>query len=188
MTEIIEAYVVLRENGSPKQNVRPRVFAVFPSVERALLELKGEIVPCRITYKVPDDAKVRSSCQRSSISRRAPVFSRWIVLRRATGTEPRPEITFPRRQSCGGTYQGCAQRDRPRSSVDARLWIYKIMPQSMSRQSLKDRLAAYFRRRHSTWIASGDLQRIVMQAISYTPQNLGRRLRELENEGVLEAE
>src|SRR6266508_6547359 len=58
----------------------------------------------------------------------------------------------------------------------------------MSRQSLKDRLAAYFRRRHSTWIASGDLQRIVMQATSYTPQNVGRRLRELENEGVLEVE
>jgi len=41
---------------------------------------------------------------------------------------------------------------------------------------------------HSTWIASGDLQRIVIQATRYTPQNVGRRLRELENEGVLEVE
>jgi len=50
----------------------------------------------------------------------------------------------------------------------------------------KDRLAAYFRRNHSAWIASGDLQRIVMLAPRYPPQNVGRRLRERENEGVLE--
>jgi DNA-binding transcriptional ArsR family regulator len=58
----------------------------------------------------------------------------------------------------------------------------------MTRLSLKARLANYFRNNHSMWISSGDLQRIVMQTTSYTAQNVGRRLRELENEGVLEVE
>jgi len=58
----------------------------------------------------------------------------------------------------------------------------------MSRASLKDRLAAYFRRNHSFWIASGAVQRLVMEKTSYTPQNVGRRLRELAEEGVLEVE
>ena len=56
----------------------------------------------------------------------------------------------------------------------------------MKRASLKNRLADYFRKHHSMWIASGDLQRIVMQATSYTAQNVGRRLRELENENIIE--
>ena len=35
-------------------------------------------------------------------------------------------------------------------------------------------------------ISSGELQRIVADKTDYTPQNVGRRLRELENEGVVE--
>lgn len=57
----------------------------------------------------------------------------------------------------------------------------------MSRQSLKDRLASYLKRNYSqAFIASGELQRIVAEKTKYTPQNVGRRLRELENEGVVE--
>ncbi|MEA2982150.1 MAG: hypothetical protein QOF09_3973 [Alphaproteobacteria bacterium] len=57
----------------------------------------------------------------------------------------------------------------------------------MTLASLKERLAAYLKKHHSySWLASGDLQRIVAAATKYTPQNVGRRLRELENEGVIE--
>lgn len=57
----------------------------------------------------------------------------------------------------------------------------------MTPLSLKDRLVRYMQQHHTVdWIPSGDLQRIVMQYTSYTPQNVGRRLRELHNEGVLE--
>src|SRR3954452_17461801 len=61
------------------------------------------------------------------------------------------------------------------------------MPQGMTRASLKERLAAYLKKHHSqSWLASGDLQRIVAGATKYTPQNVGRRLRELENDAVIE--
>lgn len=58
----------------------------------------------------------------------------------------------------------------------------------MARQSLKERLEEYFKRNHSIWIASGHLQRIASEKTTYTPSNVSRRLRELENEGVLEVE
>lgn len=54
-------------------------------------------------------------------------------------------------------------------------------------KSLKERLARYLRNNHG-WIASGDLQRFVDEKTSYSPQNVGRRLRELANEGVLEVQ
>jgi DNA-binding transcriptional ArsR family regulator len=57
----------------------------------------------------------------------------------------------------------------------------------MTHASLKDRLAAFLKKYHSqTWLASGELQRIVAEKTKYTPQNVGRRLRELETEGVVE--
>lgn len=57
----------------------------------------------------------------------------------------------------------------------------------MTHQSLKDRLAIFLKKHYSqAWIASGDLQRIVAEKTDYTPQNVGRRLRELENEGDVE--
>jgi hypothetical protein len=62
----------------------------------------------------------------------------------------------------------------PKSSVD----LQKNM-------TLKERLERYLRNNHG-WIASGDLQRLVMEKTSYTPQNIGRRLRELAEEGKLE--
>jgi hypothetical protein len=51
--------------------------------------------------------------------------------------------------------------------------------------TLKERLERYLHNNHG-WIASGDLQRLVMEKTSYTPQNVGRRLRELAEEGKLE--
>jgi DNA-binding transcriptional ArsR family regulator len=57
----------------------------------------------------------------------------------------------------------------------------------MSRLTLKNRLATFLRKHYSQqFIASGELQRIVAERTKYTPQNVGRRLRELENEGVVE--
>ncbi len=50
---------------------------------------------------------------------------------------------------------------------------------------LKDRLYNYLLRTHG-WMPSGNLQRIVSQQTTYTPQNVGRRLRELVTEGKLE--
>jgi hypothetical protein len=56
----------------------------------------------------------------------------------------------------------------------------------VAHSALNDRLAAYFRRNHSTWISSGDIQRIASAKTTYMPSNLSRQLRELKNEGVLE--
>lgn len=56
------------------------------------------------------------------------------------------------------------------------------------KQSLKDRLLAYLRRISPGWTASGDLQRLVATETTYSPQNTGRRLRELVNEGEIEVE
>jgi hypothetical protein len=57
-----------------------------------------------------------------------------------------------------------------------------------STRSLKERLARFLKANYSQrFIPSADLQRIVADnKTSYTPQNVGRRLRELENEGVVE--
>jgi hypothetical protein len=51
--------------------------------------------------------------------------------------------------------------------------------------SLKERLARYLRNNHG-WIAKGELEDLVRQKTNYTAENTGRRLRELENDGVLE--
>lgn len=53
------------------------------------------------------------------------------------------------------------------------------------KQSLRSRLVAYLFKQHG-WVSSGDLQRLVMQYTTYTPQNVGRRLRELQEDGQLE--
>lgn len=51
--------------------------------------------------------------------------------------------------------------------------------------TLKQRLERYLRT-HPGWIASGNLQRIAAEKTKYTPSNVSRRLRELENEKTLE--
>jgi len=51
--------------------------------------------------------------------------------------------------------------------------------------TLNEILERYLRNHHG-WIPSADLQELVMERTSYTPQNVGRRLRELAEEGKLE--
>lgn len=52
--------------------------------------------------------------------------------------------------------------------------------------TLKQRLYNYMLKQHTEFIPSGELQKLVMLHTSYTPSNASRRLRELENEGLLE--
>lgn len=56
------------------------------------------------------------------------------------------------------------------------------------RISLKERLLRYMQRRHNEFVASGDLQRLVVQYTDYTPRTAVRRLQELYEENVLERE
>lgn len=53
--------------------------------------------------------------------------------------------------------------------------------------SLKDRLCSYMFRRHSDWIASPQLEKLVAEKTTYSPSNVSRRLRELREEGKLES-
>lgn len=58
-----------------------------------------------------------------------------------------------------------------------------------SKLGLRERLVRYMQKNHTTtFIASGDLQRIVMQHTTYTPRTTVRRLQELYEEGKLERE
>lgn len=59
---------------------------------------------------------------------------------------------------------------------------------SLEQLPLKKRLLAYFQKHPHTWIASGDIQRLVTEKTDYTAANATRRLRELENEGELEVD
>lgn len=56
----------------------------------------------------------------------------------------------------------------------------------MSKQSLKNRLLTYLQKHYPEKIAKGDLDRMVMANTKFIPENCGRRLRELQNEGLLE--
>lgn len=51
--------------------------------------------------------------------------------------------------------------------------------------TLRERLERYFKNQ-GTWIHSGEIQRIVAHNTTYTPSNCSRRLREMENDGILE--
>lgn len=53
--------------------------------------------------------------------------------------------------------------------------------------SLSKKIENYLRRKEC-WVASGEIQRIAMENGYYSPQNTGRRLRELHEEGILEVE
>jgi len=55
----------------------------------------------------------------------------------------------------------------------------------MNRLTLKERLLKWLRA-HPGWMPSGELQRIVALNTTYSPQNVGRRLRELENANLVE--
>ncbi len=56
----------------------------------------------------------------------------------------------------------------------------------MPKLSLKDRLLKYVRSIYPNEIAKGELDRIVMLNTKYVPENVGRRMREMVNEGLLE--
>jgi hypothetical protein len=53
------------------------------------------------------------------------------------------------------------------------------------KQSLRERILVYLRKR-DYFVASGDIQRLALENGFYSPQNAGRRLRELAEEGKLE--
>ena len=55
----------------------------------------------------------------------------------------------------------------------------------MTELSLKQRLLRYLQN-NPGFIASGEIQRIATEKTTYTPSNVSRRPRELENEGVIE--
>lgn len=51
--------------------------------------------------------------------------------------------------------------------------------------TLKSRLVRFMQKRHTAWIPSGELQRIVAERTSYSPANVTRRLRECVEDGSL---
>lgn len=53
--------------------------------------------------------------------------------------------------------------------------------------SLRERLVRYLRNNHG-WVASGQLQKLVMEKTSYLPRTAVRRLEELAEEGILEVQ
>jgi len=55
------------------------------------------------------------------------------------------------------------------------------------KESLKNRIVKYLAKR-DYFVASGDLQRLAQDNGYYSPQNTGRRLRELAEEGKLKVE
>lgn len=57
----------------------------------------------------------------------------------------------------------------------------------MKKKPLKERLANYFKQRHTDFISGGELERIVIKFnLPYKPSTLSRRLRELSEVGTLE--
>lgn len=59
---------------------------------------------------------------------------------------------------------------------------------SLEQLPLKKRLLAYFQKHPHTYVASGDIQRMVTEKTTYTAANATRRLRELAEEGELQVE
>jgi hypothetical protein len=55
----------------------------------------------------------------------------------------------------------------------------------MARLTLKERLERYFRE-HLGWVSKGEIRRLVAEHTKHTPENAGRRLRELEEGSAIE--
>ena len=55
----------------------------------------------------------------------------------------------------------------------------------MNRKTLRDRLATFLRKQHG-WIAKEQIIEVAKAHTSYSSENVGRRLRELAEDGVLE--
>ena len=56
----------------------------------------------------------------------------------------------------------------------------------MRDRTLRERLIAYLKKNHGEWVPKGEIQRLVANHTTYTPENAGRRLRELHEDGLLE--
>ena len=56
----------------------------------------------------------------------------------------------------------------------------------MEKISLRERLLRYFKKNHSAWIPSGQIQRLVVEYTTQTPRTCVRRLQEMAEEGLLE--
>lgn len=54
------------------------------------------------------------------------------------------------------------------------------------KQSLRDRILAYYRKNAGTWISGGEIERLVALNTTYKSSNAGRRCRELCEDGLLE--
>ena len=52
MTKTIEAWVVLRKDGTPKEHIETKGLAIFLSKAVAEDEAKGKLVFCQISYFV----------------------------------------------------------------------------------------------------------------------------------------
>lgn len=57
---------------------------------------------------------------------------------------------------------------------------------NMKKQSLKQRILDYYRRRQGTFISGGEIERLVASNTTYKPSNVSRRLRELHEDSLLE--
>lgn len=57
----------------------------------------------------------------------------------------------------------------------------------MKQESLRNRIIKFLAKR-DYFVASGDLQRLAQENGYYSPQNTGRRLRELAEDGTLKVE
>lgn len=55
------------------------------------------------------------------------------------------------------------------------------------KQSLRERILSYYRRNEGKYISGGEIERLVAQNTTYKASNASRRLRELREDGFLEA-
>ena len=55
------------------------------------------------------------------------------------------------------------------------------------KKSLRERVLSYYRKNNGCWISGGEIERLVAQRTTYKASNASRRLRELREDGLLEA-
>ncbi len=53
--------------------------------------------------------------------------------------------------------------------------------------SLRERILSYYRKNAGVWISGGEVERLVALNTTYKASNASRRLRELREDGLLEA-
>lgn len=55
------------------------------------------------------------------------------------------------------------------------------------KKSLRERILSYYRKNDGRWISGGEIERLVAQNTKYKASNASRRLRELREDGLLDA-